>query len=305
VTPNGMAGFVTKLASPKVSVTNFHLTASGIPGSILDALHLDSAIQFVIAKGAELAMNPLMNQALGALGGPQQLPVLGKMLDLQVAPSTIAFDASGALVAMNMKVMLAGSEASPGFIFTNNGAPSMDPGHGFQLGLADDLANELLAEVSASGMLDLSVAVPGGLFDSARIRLTLPPMISADAADGELRLVLGDVMATFTNHGTTVGKAAINAKVDLKVTPTVNGSGVALQLGTPEIHINVLDDVANVTGFSDTELASASSAVLGAQIQAVSQLLVSIPLPAIAGLSVENLSLGSDNGYVMVQGQFQ
>jgi hypothetical protein len=305
VAPNGMAGFATKLVSPRVSVTGFHVAASGIPGDILDALHLDSAIQFVIAQGAELAMNPLMNQALGALGGPQRLDVLGKPLDMQVAPAAISFDPSGALVAMNMTVLLAGGEASPGFIFTDNGTPAMDPGHGFQLGLADDLANEMLAELQASGMLDLTLPVPGGLFDGAQIRMTLPPMISADAADGELRLVLGDLLATFTNHGTPVARAAINARVDLKVTPLVNGAGVALQLGKPDLRINVLDDVANVTGFSDTELASASAAMLGAQLDAISQLLVAIPLPAIAGLQVSNLSIGSDSGYVMVRGQFQ
>jgi hypothetical protein len=304
VAPNGMAGFTTKLANPNVSVTNFHLAASGIPGGILNSLHLDSAIQFVIAKGAELAMNPLMNQALGALGGPQQLDVLGTKLDMQVAPSTISFDPNGALVAMNMKVLLAGGESSPGYIFTDNGAPAMDPGHGFQLGLADDLANELLAELQATGLLDLTVPVPGGLFDAAQLRMTLPPMISADASDGELRLVIGDLIATFTSRGTPVARAAINARVDLKVSP-VNGAGVALQLGTPEIHINVLDDIANVTGFSDTELANASTAVLGAQIDSVSKLLVAIPLPTIAGLAVRDVSIASDNGYVMVQGQFQ
>ena len=41
-------------------MTNFHLEASGLPGEILGQLHLDSAIQFILSKGAELAMNPLM-----------------------------------------------------------------------------------------------------------------------------------------------------------------------------------------------------------------------------------------------------
>jgi len=304
VTPNGMAGFTTKLASPNVSVTNFHLEASGLPGAILGDLDLDTAIQFIVSKGAELAMNPLMNQALGALGGPQQLDVLGKKLDLQVAPSTISFTPSGALVAMNMKVLLAGGESSPGFIFTDNGAPTMDPGHGFQLGLADDLANEMLAEAKASGMLDLSLPEAGGTFDTAQIHMTLPPMISADASDGQLRLVLGDMQATYTNHGTPVARASINARVDLKIIPLVNGTSVALQLGTPEIHVDVLDDTDNVTGLEDKALSNATTATLGAQIDAISKLLVAIPVPAIAGLQVTDLSLGSDNGYVMVKGAF-
>jgi len=305
VTPNGMAGFTTKLVSPDVTVTNFHLDASGLPGTILADLKLDSAIQFIVSKGAELAMNPLMNQALGALGGPQQLDVLGKKLELQVAPSAVAFAPTGALISMTMKALIAGGEASPGFIYTPNGAPSLDPGHGFQLGLADDLANEMLAEAKASGMLDLSVAETGGTFDAAQIHMTLPPMISADATDGQLRLVLGDMVATFTDHGAPVAQAAINAKVDLKISPLTNGTSVALQLGTPEIHVDVTDGVANRSGLSSENLANATAAGLGAQINAITRLLVAIPIPAVAGLQIRDLSIGSDHGYVMVKGAFE
>lgn len=304
VTPNGVAGFNTKIGSPNVQVTNFHLD-SIIPDAILGDLKLDTAIQFIVSKGAEIAMNPLMNRALGALGGPLQLDVLGKKLELQVAPSAISFDPSGALVAMNTKVLLAGSESSPGFIYTDNGAPSMDPGHGFQIGLADDLANEMLAEAAAAGMLDLTMPQTGGTFDAAQIHMTLPPMISADAADGQLRVMLGDMLATYTNHGTPVAKAAISAKIDLKITPLTNGTSVAVQLGTPEIHVDPLDDIANATGLDDSSLSNATTAVLGGQIDAISRLLVAIPIPSVAGLQIRDLSLGSDDGYVMVKGTFQ
>jgi len=308
VTPNGMAGFNTRLTNPQVTVTGFHVSVSGLVGTVLDTvlgwLHLDTAIQTIVAKGAELAMNPLMNMALGALGGPQQLDVLGKKLNLQVAPSAIAFSPVGAVLTMNMKVLIAGSESSPGFIYTDNGMPAMDAGHGFQLGLADDLANEMMAEAQALGLIDLTMPASGGTFDATQIHMTLPPMINADASDGEMRLVLGDMMATYTSQGTPVARAAINARIDLKIAPLVNGTSVALQLGTPEIHIDVLDDI-NKTGLPADSLSKATAACLGAQIDALSKLLVAIPLPAVAGLQVNNLSIGADDGYVMLQGQFQ
>src|SRR5215510_14985393 len=142
ITPAGMAGFTTKIVSPDVQVTNFHLDAGGIPDTIINLLHLDTAISFIVSKGAELAMGPLVNHALGALAGPQKLDVLGRKLDLQVAPSAIEFDPTGAVVAMNLKALLEGSEASPGFLFTDNGALAMDRTQGLQIGLADDLLNE-------------------------------------------------------------------------------------------------------------------------------------------------------------------
>src|SRR4029078_6464712 len=71
VTPHGMAGFTTRLSNPRVTVPGFHLSASGVPGDILGLLDLDSAIDFIVAKGAELAMNPLMHTALCRLAWPQ------------------------------------------------------------------------------------------------------------------------------------------------------------------------------------------------------------------------------------------
>jgi hypothetical protein len=253
-------------------------------------------------------MNPLMNMALGALGGPQKLDVLGQQLTMQVAPSAIAFDPSGAVLSMSMSALLAGSERSPGYIYTDNGSPPVDlslgAAHGFQLGIADDLVNELLAEVHAMGALDLTMAKPTQAFDAAQIHLTLPPMISADTTDGAMRLVLGDLVATFTSHGTPVARAAINAKVDLKIGSTLNGGGVVLQLGTPTIHVDTLDDIANATGIADDDLSKAVTASLAAELASVTQLLSVIPLPAIAGLQVRNVSIDSDDGYVMLRGTF-
>jgi len=305
VTPAGMSGFHTKLVNPKVQLTNFVPHLGSIPDEIVQLLNLQSTVQTIIARVAELLMGPLVNQALGALAGPQTLPVLGHQLTMQVAPSAVSFTPAGGLVELDVRALLAGSESSPGFIFTANGSPAMDPTFGFQLGLADDLANELLAELAAVGALNLSVPQNVGVFDTVQIQMTLPPMISADATDGQMRLMLGDMLATFISRGAPVGKAAINAKVELKIAPGAGGGSVALQLGTPDIHVDTLDDIPNTTGLNGPDLASATAVGLGAQIDAISKLLVAIPVPSIAGLSFRNLSLAGDDGYVLVSGQLQ
>jgi hypothetical protein len=305
VTPAGMSGFRTKLVNPAVKLTNFALHNEPIIDTIIDKLDLQNTIQTILARVAELLMGPLVNQALGALAGPQTLPVLGHALTMQVAPSAVSFTPEGGLVEIDMKALLAGSESSPGFISTASGSPGMDPTFGFQLGLADDLANQLLAELTAVGALDLSVPQDVGVFDTVQIQMTLPPMINADASDGAMRLMLGDMFATFTSHGTPVGKAAINARVDLKISPGPGSGSVALQLGVPELHVDTLDDIPNTTGLSGPDLANATAVGLGAQIDAISQLLVAIPVPSIAGLQFRNLSLSGDEGYVLVSGQLQ
>jgi hypothetical protein len=304
VSPKGVSGFKTDLQNPQVSLTGLDISASGIPGEILGLLDLEKRIQGVIALGAQLAMEPLMNQALGALAGPKQLDVLGQTLNMEMAPAAISFTPAGGLVSLSMKMMIGGAESAK-FVYTANGMPNLDPGNGFHIALADDLANEMLSEAAALGVLNLSMPKGGGTFDMINLSMTLPPMISADPADGSMKVILGDTIVTFMNKGTPVGKAALNASIDLKINTAANGYGVALELGEPVIHVTTLDDIANNTRFEDADLARTVEAGLRGEIDSISKLLVSIPLPAVAGLQMRNLSVGSDDGYVMVKGQLE
>lgn len=304
VTPNGMQGFTTDLVDQTVSLTNFQFNASGIPGTIIDMIGMDSAIQAIVAKGAELAMEPAMNSAMGGLAGPKQLDVLGRKINMAIAPRDISFDPAGALVTMDMSMLIGGAETAQ-FIYTENGMPAVDPGEGFQLGLADDLVNQMMSQAKALGLMNLEMPALGGTFDSTAIEMTLPPMISADPADGSMKIILGDMTATYKSKGQPVAKAAINAKIDLKIEAAGNGYAVALKLGTPVIKFTVLDDIENISRLTDADLAKASEVCLNAQIDHISSLLVNIPLPSLAGLQMRNLTVGSDNGYVMVKGTLE
>ena len=301
VSPDGMNGFTTTIDSPQVNVSGFHMDAGGIPSSILNAINMDSAITFIATKAAERFMNPMMNQALASMAGPKTLNLLGHSIDLQVAASDVSFDTSSGVVALDTSFLIHGAENSPGFIFTDNATPNMQPGNGIQMGIADDFANEALAQATALNLLNLSMPVAGGTFDSIQLSATVAPMISANASDGTMKLVLGDMKLQFMQGGTAVGLAYLNATVDLAIAPANNGYGVAIQLGTPVINVDVSDDIANATHLEDADLAKAVQLSLGAQIASVSALLGGIPLPTIANITMTNVSMGADNGYVMVK----
>jgi hypothetical protein len=306
VTPDGMRGFKTDLVNPVVQITGLNITASGLPGTVLDMIPLDSLIQRLAPTAAKLFMGPMVNKALGGLSGPKQLMVLGKTITVEVDPSDVAFDAEGGLVTLDMKMLIGGTETSKGFVFTDNGFPTMDPGNGLQLGLADDLANSMLSQLVATGLLNLHMPQQGGTFDGTEMRMTSPPMISADPSSGMMRLVLPDMIATFTQTGTPVGRAAINAVVELKISPANNGYGVAIELGEPVIHANTLDDIPNQTLLTDADLGKAVELCLKGQIGSVSALLGAIPLPAMpGGLMMTNMSVSSDDGYVMMKGTLE
>jgi hypothetical protein len=289
-----------------LGTTNLGLLASGLAGQILTLLNnnLSSTVQSVTTRSAELALQPLINAALGALAGPQRFDVLGKHLDLQASPSAIAFSRAGALVTINLAAKIAGSESSPGYIFTPNGTPAMAVGNGIQVGLADDLVNELLAEVHAIGLLDLHLKQDFGVFDTADIKLTVPPMISANSADGALRLVLGDMIASFSDHGKEIIRAAVNAQVDLEILRGNDAKEIALKFGKVRLFVNVLDTMtSDELGDDLSELSGAAATGIGLQLDSLSQFLITVPLPSVAGVSLDNLALRADSGYVMVSGQ--
>lgn len=305
VQPNGTDGFTTKLASPSVRTTNLKLQASGLAGSILDLLNdnLASTVQSIITSSSERALQPMINAALGALAGPQHVDVVGKRLELQASPSAVTFTRAGALVTMNVLAKLEGSETSRGYIFTPNGTPAITVGDGIQLGLADDLINQLLAQVHALGLLNINLARDFGVFDNASFKLAIPPMISANTGDGSLRLVLGDMIASFTNDGTPVINAAVNAQVDLEILRGNTAQEIALKFGKVHVHVNVLDAAAMGDGVDATDVSSAAGAGLGVQLDSLSQFLITVPVPAVAGVSFDTLSLRADSGYVLVSGQ--
>jgi len=305
VTPVGTSGFTTQLVDPQVSTVGLRLSTSGLVGQALDLLNsvLGSATQTVVSSALEAAMEPLLNQALGAAAGPQQVDVMGKKLTLQVAPNAITLTPAGAQVAMNLAVKFDGSEVSPGYIFTDNGVPTLDVNRGLQLGIADDLVNELLAELHAIGALDLTVKQDFGAFDAAQLHFTMPPMISANTRDGAMRLVIGDLVASFTLHGKPVLNAAVNAQVDLAVAPAADARAVALQFGALDVRVNALDDTSNPAGIGMSDLSGASSAAITVHLESLSQLMINVPVPAVAGVQLEQLSIGSDSGYVMLSGQ--
>lgn len=306
VAPDGMNGFSTDLANPTVQIAGLNISASGLPGEVLDMLPLDTLIAKVAPIAAKQFMGPMVNKALGGLGGPKELSVLGKTISVQVSPTEIAFDADGGLVTLDMKMLIKGTESSKGFIFTDNGIPTLDPGNGLQLGIADDLANSMISQAVATGLLDLELEAHGGTFDALALEMTSPPMISADPSNGMMRLVLPDVMATFTQRTAPVGRAAINGLVELKITPSADGLGLALELGKPTIEVDTLDDIENKTLMSNKDLATAVELSLGARLDSLSELLGAIPLPSLpAGIVLKDISVSSDDGYVMMKGALQ
>ena len=160
---------------------------------------------------------------------------------------------------------------------------------------------EMLAEVHALGLLDIKIDQSFGPFDGVELKLTVPPMISGNTDDGSMRLVLGDMIATLDQNGQPALSAAINAQVDVAVLPGDSPQDIALKFGKTHLFVNLLDP--NADDASTGDVTGAASDGIALQLDSLSQFLVTVPVPSVAGVSFDTLSVHGDSGYVVVSGQ--
>ena len=296
--------------NPNVSITGFNVELGGVPGSIVDMLHLDTALGPVLGFVAERFAVPYLNTALAGLNDVKTVDVLGTKVDVKVTPSRIDFDVTGATIELDTKLRAQGDTSSPGFVYVTDEPPVMDMNQGFQLAVVDNAANQLLGSYwAAKGMnagIDLkngSYGEVGKLYDRVEFEAKVPPFI--DAHGDALKLTVGDLLATFKNGPAIVTQVALNAEVDLEV---VAGAGGALRLdvGTPDIFVDVLDE--NVDGanqLSNAQFEAVSSFGLSRIVAFGSGALGAVPLPSFGGVAVQNVKITEQTGYLVVGGSVE
>jgi hypothetical protein len=302
---NGMMGFTGELANPTVALPGLDITATNFPDALLNVLPLERIIQAVAPAAVRSFIDPAINDALGAATGPQTFAVLERSLTIQVAPRAVIFDPQGATALLDMKMVLSGAEGSPGYTFTPNGIPGLAPGDGLALGIADDLANDALAQLTAAGFLNLNLKQEGAEFNTAKITATTPPVISADGTDGKMRVIVPDLMVTFLDQEQPVGRAAVNAEIPISIAPAGDGSSISIELGTPAIAIDTLDDLTGLQMPPDSAFARTITLGADQQTGAMADMLKNIPLPKLGGITLSDVSMNAAKGYIVAKTKIQ
>lgn len=302
--------FAVYLDNQNVQVTGFNVELGGIPGAVVNILHLDTAIGPILGFVAERFAVPYLNTALNGLNETKTVSVLGTMVDIKLKPARISSDVPGVIVELDTELRAHGDESSPGFVYVTNQVPTMDLTRAFELAVADDAANQLLGSFWAAKGMDVGLDLANGsygevgtLFDRVEMSAKVPPFI--DASGPELKLTVGDLLGTFKNGPAITTQVAINAEMKVKV---VSGAGGALRLdvGSPEVFIDILDE--NVDGanqLSNAQFEAVSSFSLGRIIALGSGAVGAVPLPSFGGVSVSDVDVGPSEGYVILGGEIQ
>jgi Glucodextranase, domain B len=308
----GVAGnaFDIKLADQHVEVTGFDVNLGGLPGAVIDVLHLDTLLGPIIGLAIEKLVVPVLNTALGGLNQTQTVDVLGTKVDVKVSPAQVTFDSHGAIIELDTMLRAQGDASSPGYVYLANLTPTMATDRGFQLAIADDAANQLLGSYWAAKGMDLgfdlttgSYGEIGRLYDRVELSAKVPPYI--DARGGALKLTIGDLVATFKNGDAIATQVAVSAEVEIKVVTAADGTP-RLDVGSPTAYVDVLDEhVDGANALSNAQFEAITSFALARVIAFGSGAVGAIPLPSFGGVGLHDVGIAEQSGYVIVEGEVQ
>lgn len=300
--------FDIRLENQNVKITGFDVDLGGVPGQIVDMLHLDSALGPVLGWVTERFMVPMLNKSLAGLNQTKTIDVLGTQVDIDVKPSQINFTPVGGKVLLNTTLRAKNDTGS--FVYVSNTLPTMDMSHGFQLAVADDAANQLLASMWSAKGLDKTLELNNGsygeigkLYDSVELSVKVPPFV--EATDGKLALTIGDMVGSFKLAGSVTTMVAINAQVDLKVVSGADGK-LRFDVGTPTVYVDVIDEqIEGSNQLSNAQFEAIASFALSRIVSVGAGTVGAIPLPSVGGVGLANLAIDQQHGYLIVDGEVQ
>ncbi|MBX3159411.1 MAG: hypothetical protein KF773_25800 [Deltaproteobacteria bacterium] len=310
VSLDNLGRFKIALQNPNVQLVGLDVDLGGIPGAIVDLLSLDTRLGPVLAWATERFVVPMLNNSLQSLTQTKTVNVLGKAIDITVHPSRVEFDVTGALVELDTVLRAHGDEGSPGYVYVENVVPAMDKSQGFQLAVADDAANQLLGSFWAAKGMELALDLKTGpygeigkLYDRVELAARVPPFI--DASGKGLVLTIGDLMATFRDKNSVATQIAINATLKLEVVTKADGS-LRFDVGTPKVFVDILDEyIDGANQLSNAQFEAVTSFALSRIVAFGSGAVGAIPMPSIGGVSMTNVSIAEQHGYLVVDGEIQ
>src|SRR5262249_37491554 len=110
---------------------------------------------------------------------------------------------------------------------------------------------------------------------------------------------------TFYNGDAIATQVVINAQVDVKVVDGLNGS-LRLDVGMPTTYVDIADDgVEGANELSNSDFEAIASFAVSRIVAVGSGTIGAVPLPSVGGVSLENVSVASQSGYLVVDGQVQ
>ncbi len=281
-----------------------------LPDAIESALLLDPIMDFVeplIAGRIDAMIPALLEERLSSLDIAYETELMGKRLTIEADFASASVDRQGVALGMDMNVNMPGSTSgAPGYLLAGDGVPTLDRYTDLSMAVSDNLMNRVLFEAWGASLLEMRLSTNdeslspamlaplGADTGTIRVDAKLPPVIVEK--DDALQLQIGELIVVVETPGGDMGSrleasVAVFATVDLEVR---NGT-LRMAIGSPELVMQVLSSDWGATNETTTTLLENML-----PIESLLGLLggIQIPLPALAGLSVDAADAERDSSGV-------
>jgi hypothetical protein len=299
------------LSNVNTSFVDFDLDVGGLPEVIVNLFNgtVESKVRGILEDQVQTLVPSTGKEFLAEFTSASwSVPVLSDTLNVSIAPTSVDISEEGIALRVEANTEFAAVE---GASYLSSPRPPPMAGsndQGLNVGIADDLGNQLLASLWASGLLEANIqpllvehmqALFGETADDIRVELALPPIISPDPANNAVRLSIGDLLVHVGDGSTTLVEFAISADIDLAVT----NEGGTLKLTTDaasvygklielsdEVALNVNDaTVAAIADIAIREISGQSDGLLDA-----------IPIPSFGAIMLGLPEVRAADGYLML-----
>lgn len=311
VSIDGSGQIKVDLDNLSTSFVGFDLDVGGIPEIIVNLFNgtVESKVRDLLEEQVQALVPATGEEFLAEFTSASwSVPVLTDTLDISVAPTSVEISADGIALRVQGNTEFSGVEGASYLSSPRPPPMSGSNDQGLNVGIADDLGNQLLASLWASGMLESNIqpllvehmqALFGDMADDIRVELALPPIISTDPANNAVRLSVGDLLVHVGDASGTLVEFAISADIDLAVTneggslklttDAANVYGKLIELSS-EVALNVNDDtIAAIADLAIREISTQSDGLLDA-----------LPIPSFGAIMLGQPAIRAADGYLML-----
>ena len=307
------------LASVVSEFRGFNLDVNNIPGFIENIFEddvRDKLAQILRDKVNELVPSTATAFLAEFLAGAWDVSFLGQTVSLSVTPSAMSWTELGGTIVLDTSATVAGVEGAD-YLSSPRPRPSEADmaSTGLRVGLADDVINQLLAGIWASGALEDAMvpgdadalgAAFGGEVASATMTLMLPPVANFDTTSGTARITIGDMMVTAIDPaGATLASFVVSADIDLAVDTSSDGR-VKVVTRTPRILAQVLEQAPTLlVPLDKLKVAAISELAIKTISLKADSLLETLPVPGLADATIMSPTFQPVMGYMLLGGQIE
>jgi hypothetical protein len=288
-----------RLDDRRVEITGIDIETFDVPEKIVTMLALDDRTKTGLAEMTERLLGQPLVEPLARLRGTRMIEAT--TIEVDAAPTDASFSTDGGTYAFDMLLRARGADGQ--FVFVPNEVPSWGAAQGFEVAVADDVANQLLGSMWSVRAFDTKLSLKGGTYgaisqyyDSAELTLVVPPHV--DATADAPTLTIGDWVVKLERGG-EVTTVAIHATSGLYVVKRDDVKPLHIDISPRDIHVDIVSASAPVTKGQYEAIKAFAFGRIHASSKAA---LAALPLPVLGEPVLTNLWLEAQDGFLVIRG---